>query len=190
MLELDLTRRDFLKTSRTVLVGTLAASSGVLSMLAPSQTWALELAKLDKTMAHSILIATRHIFPHETLDDAVYAFVVKDLDAGATKDAGVAKLLNDGVAALNADSGGDWLKASHDKQAAIIEKMAGNEFFEKIRGTAVVSLYNNELAWAHFGYEGDAWEHGGYLNRGFDDLKWLPDPPADASPAAYSAASQ
>jgi hypothetical protein len=53
MLELDLTRRDFLKTSRTVLVGTLAASSGVLSMLAPSQTWALELAKLDKKVAQS-----------------------------------------------------------------------------------------------------------------------------------------
>ena len=25
-------------------------------------------------------------------------------------------------------------------------------------------------------------EHGGYIERGFDDLGWLPDPPDDASP--------
>ncbi|MFK7794792.1 MAG: tat (twin-arginine translocation) pathway signal sequence [Gammaproteobacteria bacterium] len=186
MLDLDLTRRDFLKSSRNVLVGTLATSTGVLAMLAPSQTWALELTNLDKTTAQALLQAARQIFPHDTMDDAVYSFVVKDLDAAAAKDEAVEALLNNGVALLNADAGGDWLAANSDKQFAIIEKMAGSEFFEKIRGTAVVSLYNNELAWAHFGYEGDAWKHGGYLNRGFDDLKWLPDPPAAASPAAYS----
>ncbi len=187
MLDLDLTRRNFLKTSGTVLIGTLASSSGVLNMLAPSQTWALELTKLDKPIGQSLLQATRHIFPHATLDDAVYAFVVKDLDVAAAGDDAVAKLLTDGVATLNAGAGGDWLAADNDKQFVVIEKMAGNEFFEKIRGTAVVSLYNNELAWAHFGYEGDAWKHGGYLTpRGFNDLKWLPDPPADASPPAFS----
>ena len=186
MLDLDLTRRDFLKTSRNVLVGTLATSTGVLSMLAPSQTWALELTKLDKTTAQTLLQATRHIFPHETLDDAVYAFVIKDLDAAAAKDDAVEELLLDGVADLNKGAGGDWLAANNEAQFAVIEKMAGSGFFEKIRGTAVVSLYNNELAWAHFGYEGDAWKHGGYLNRGFDDLKWLPDPPAEASPAAFT----
>ena len=186
MLDLDLTRRDFLKTSGTVLMGTLATSTGVLGLLAPSQTWALELTKLDKATGQTLLQATRHIFPHATLDDAVYALVVKDLDAAASDD-GVAKLLIDGAAELNAGAGGDWLAADSDKQFSVIKKMAGNDFFEKIRGTAVVSLYNNELAWAHFGYEGDAWKEGGYLTRGFDDLNWLPDPPADASPAAFSA---
>ena len=185
MLDLDLTRRDFLKTSGTVLMGTLATTTGVLSVLAPSKTWALELTKLDKTTGQIVLQATRHIFPHATLDDAVYALVVKDLDAAAAGDEAVAKTLTDGAAEL----GSDWLAADSDKQFAAIEKMAGNDFFEKIKGTAVVSLYNNEMAWAHFGYEGDAWKEGGYLTRGFDDLNWLPDPPADASPAAFSVKS-
>jgi hypothetical protein len=35
MLDLDLTRRDFLKTSGTVLMGTLATTTGLLSVLAP-----------------------------------------------------------------------------------------------------------------------------------------------------------
>lgn len=186
MLDLKLTRRKFLHTSGNLLVGTIAASSGIISVLAPSQTWALELTKLDSATGHGLLKATRHIFPHATLDDAVYALVVKELDKGAAGDDALAKLLTDGVVALNKGAGGNWLAADEDKQFAVIEAMAGNDFFEKIRGTAVVALYNNDMAWAHFGYQGDAWNQRGYLTRGFDDLKWLPDPPAEASPPAYS----
>ena len=43
-------------------------------------------------------------------------------------------------------------------------------------------LYNNPQVWQAFGYEGEAFEYGGYIERGFDDLGWLPDPPEDASP--------
>ena len=40
-----------------------------------------------------------------------------------------------------------------------------------------------EIAWAHFGYEGEAFSKGGYLLRGFNDLKWLPEvPSADSGP--------
>ena len=182
MLDDDLTRRDFIKTSGTMLVGTLAASSGALSMLAPTRTWALELTKLDANSGKVILQVTRHILPHKTLDDAVYALVVKDLDKAAAGDAAVATLLNGGVASLNKQAGGNWLALSQEKQFALVEKMSDTEFFEKIRGTAIVALYNNEMAWAHFGYEGPSWPKGGYLNRGFQDLEWLPTPPADASP--------
>jgi hypothetical protein len=38
------------------------------------------------------------------------------------------------------------------------------------------------MAWAHFGYEGSSFEKGGYINRGFQDLNWLPEPPHSASP--------
>jgi hypothetical protein len=51
----------------------------------------------------------------------------------------------------------------------------------------VVSLYNNELAFAHFGYEGNAFEHGGgYLQRGFNDLTWLSPPSDKASPKPFT----
>jgi hypothetical protein len=42
-------------------------------------------------------------------------------------------------------------------------------------------LYSNPIAWAHFGYEGEAFSKGGYLLRGFNDLKWLPEVPTAAS---------
>jgi hypothetical protein len=45
-------------------------------------------------------------------------------------------------------------------------------------------LYATEMAYNFFGYEGEAFSKGGYLFRGFNDLRWLPDVPlADSGPA-------
>ena len=179
---LKFTRRDFIKTSGALLVGTLAAGSSVLKGLAPSTTWALELNALSPSVGQILLKVARHIFPHETLDDAVYALVVKDLDVAAADNEVLAGMLAEGAADLNKLAKGDWLAAGTERQAELVAAMQDTLFFEKIRSTAVVSLYNNDMAWAHFGYEGPSWPKGGYLNRGFQDLQWLPDPPAEASP--------
>jgi hypothetical protein len=178
-----ISRRHFLKTGSGVLMGTLAAGSGVLAALAPSRSWALTLSVLNETEGSKLLKVTRGIFPHDTLDDAVYALVVKDLDAAAAKDANVATLLRDGLKQLDELASGDWASLDYLARENLVIKMAGTDFFEKIRGTSVVSLYNNEMAWAHFGYEGASYEMGGYFDRGFQDLDWLPEPDAAASPA-------
>lgn len=177
-----MTRRDFLRTAGT-LSGVLWSSSSALLTLAPSASWALPLATLDSHAGEVLLKLTRHIYPHAKLDDAVYAMVVNALD-GAAADGATKSLLVDGIKALDAAAGGDWLALSGDKQLAGLQTIAGNPFFEKVRSTAVVALYNNELAFAHFGYEGNAFKHGGgYLQRGFNDLNWLPAPAAAASPS-------
>lgn len=183
MLENKLTRRDFIKSSGgAVIIGTLATRSVAISMLAPSNIWALELSKLDENTGKMILHITRHIFPHKTLDDAVYALVVKDLDAAASADESVYELLQNGTTELNNNAGGDWMGLDINERFSLVDAMAGSDFFEKIRSTSIVSLYNNDMAWAHFGYEGPAWPKGGYINRGFQDLDWLPEPPDAASP--------
>ena len=45
-----------------------------------------------------------------------------------------------------------------------------------MRSTAVVEIYSDLRTWQLVGYEGPSFDQGGYLNRGFDDLDWLPDP--------------
>ena len=178
-----LTRRRFLKTGSGVLMGTLMATGGTLAALAPSRTWALTMSALTDAEGDKLLKVTRAIFPHDTLDDAVYALVVKDLDAAAAGDANVAKLLRAGLQDLDQRVSGDWASLDYLARENIVIKMAGTDFFEKIRGTSVVSLYNNVMAWAHFGYEGASYDKGGYFDRGFQDLNWLPDPDTNASPA-------
>jgi hypothetical protein len=179
-------RREFLKGTG-ILVGTLWASSTALITLAPSRVWALELKVLDERTGNALLVFTRQILPHAKLDDAVYALVVKDLDAEAASSAEVKKLLTEGAAGLDKAAGGDFVAAAKDKQSEITASLSKTPFFEKVRSKAIVSLYNNELAFAHFGYEGNAFQKGGgYLLRGFNDLKWLPAPSANASPAAFT----
>ncbi|TAM90017.1 tat (twin-arginine translocation) pathway signal sequence [bacterium] len=166
-----------------VLMGTLAASS-VLANLAPSRAWALPLHALSQAEGETILQFGRVLYPHKTLPTAVYALLVKDLDAEAARDASVATLLREGSASLDAASGGKFTSASSAKRLAAVKHIEGTPYFSKVRSTCITSLYNNEMAFAHFGYEGPSWPKGGYLHRGFDDLTWLPKPPASASPPA------
>ena len=180
MSELTVSRRNFLKSSGAVLVGTLAAATGPISLLAPSKTWALELNKLSEKQGATLLRFARHLYPHDTLEDAVYALVVKDLDKAAAADTATAKLLADGVSKLDELAGGNWGELNENEQFKHVKSLEGTPFFEKVRSTTVVTLYNNDMAFAHFGYpgsEGDA----GYLQKGFNDLSWLPDPPDAAS---------
>lgn len=180
MTDTAISRRGFLKGSGAVLMGTLAATSGAIAILAPSRSWALELKGLDARDGETLLRFARHLYPHDTLEDAAYALVVKDLDAAAAGDPATAKLLGDGISALDKKAGGDWLSLGESKQLEIVKSIEDSPFFAKVRSTTVVSLYNNDLAFAHFGYPGSEGS-AGYLRRGFNDLHWLPDPPPAAS---------
>jgi len=85
-------------------------------------------------------------------------------------------------AQLNAAANGNFAAATIAERTSIVSVIAGKPFFEKVRSTCITSLYNNELAFKHFGYEGAVWTRGGYIKHGFSDLAWLPNPPEVASP--------
>jgi hypothetical protein len=180
--DLPLARREFLKG--TAILSGVIAQGTALSLLTPSLTWAAELSVLNEVEGKFLMRLTQVIFPHKKMPEAINAIAVKDLDAAA-KDAAVAKDMRDGIAALNKAAGGDWMKAAPAAQAKTVKDNTALPLFQKVRGQCITSLYDNQLAYAHFGYEGEAFNKGGYITRGFNDLKWLPDPPAAASPAPY-----
>ena len=178
--DLPLTRREFLQGSG-VLTGTLAVGS-VLVTLAPSRSWAIELKSLSSAEGETLMKMGRVLYPHPKLPDAVYALLAKDLDADAGKSAETLKLLRDGVAALDKAAGGSFASASAGKQLEVVKAIEGQPFFNAVRGKCITALYDNDIAFATFGYPGASWDKGGYITRGFQDLKWLPNPPAAASP--------
>ena len=100
-------------------------------------------------------------------------------------DPAVATQLREGIAGLDKAAGGSFAKAPEKKKQEIVKSIEGQPFFATVRGQAITSLYNNDMAFATFGYPGSAWEKGGYITRGFQDLKWLPAPPLEASPKPY-----
>ena len=182
-LDLPLARREFLKGSG-VLMGTIAAGS-VLAALAPSPVWAVELKTLTRAEGETLMKMGRTLYPHKKLADAVYALLAKDLDAKASGNAAAATELREGIAALDKAAGGSFAAASDQKKLAVVKAIEGQPFFATVRGQCVTSLYDNDMAYATFGYPGSSWEKGGYITRGFQDLKWLPAPSAAASPKPY-----
>lgn len=123
---------------------------------------------LSEHALETTLRVARVMFPHEMLPDIAYAKVVKALEPEAETVAA-------GVEAL--DEGTPFLELDDAAQLERITAAEGSAFFELVKSTAVVELYDNPLVWKAFGYEGPSVHLGGYVNRGFDDLDWLPDPP-------------
>ena len=173
-----LPRREFLAASG-VLTGFLAAG-GTLSLLAPSRAWALDLKALSSEQGASLMSVARTIAPHDKLEDAAYALVVKAIDEAAAADAQLHSTITSGLQTL----GKDFATRSEAERVKALKSIEGSEFFKFARAKTLAALYSSSLAYAHFGYEGEAFSKGGYLLRGFNDLRWLPDVPlSDSGPA-------
>jgi hypothetical protein len=124
----------------------------------------------------TITAAARTMYPHDALPDEVYARVGEKLAEAAREDPGAARTIEDSVSTLN--GGRPFADLSADGQLEALRGIEGSDFFELVRSTAVVEVYSDERTWQLVGYEGPSFDKGGYLNRGFNDLDWLPDPEA------------
>ena len=74
------------------------------------------------------------------------------------------------------DDGRVFAELSADLQFEVLKGLEGTDFFELVRSTALVEVYTDDRTWQLVGYEGPSFDKGGYIDRGFNDLDWLPDP--------------
>jgi hypothetical protein len=168
-------RRNFLVASGVV-TG-LVAAGGPLSLIAPSRAWALELKALTSSQGATLLSACRTIAPHDGLEDAAYAVVVKAIDAAIAADGHARTLVVTGLERL----GDDFAARPEAARTEALKAVEASEFFGLVRAQTLINLYSSQIAYAHFGYEGEAFSKGGYLTRGFNELDWLPDVPLEDS---------
>jgi len=175
-------RRDILKASTGLLAGLVVAGSP-LALIARGGAWAIELTSFTTPEGAALMAATRTIMPHDKLDDAAYALVVKAIDRDAAKDELTRKSIKEGIAGL----GADFVVSRESERVAALKRVESSEFFKTLRLKTMQVLYATPLAYAYFGYEGEAFSKGGYLFRGFNDLHWLPEvPPEDSGPMPVS----
>jgi hypothetical protein len=169
-------RREFLKTGTGLLTGVLISGSPV-ALLLPGRAWALDLKALTSAEGKALMMMCRTIAPHDRLDDAAYAVVVGALDADAAREPAVLASTRAGIAGLGAGFAG----LSEAARVEALKRIEPTAFFQAVRGKTLQELYATPMAYALFGYEGEAFSKGGYLNRGFGSLRWLPDVPLEAS---------
>ena len=169
----DLSRRGFLKTS-----GLTAASAVALTMTGlslSSNAWSMTLTTLDTRTGKSLSALCRTLYPHKHLSGMYYDACVEGLDGKARADAELMQQLIAGINSLDTCCKTSFLDASAKERMAAVKTIAGTPFFNTVRSHVVVALYNNDKIWKSFGYQGPSFPYGGYLERGFNDINWLPE---------------
>ena len=169
-------RRIFLQGAATALpVVAVAASAGI----GIEDAWAADATTLTPATLKTLVKVARDIYPHDFLVDSYYITAIKPWDTKAAKDPAIKVLLEDGVRRLDQDAQ-DRHKVAYvlvpweADRVALLQGIEHTDFFKQLRSDLVVSLYNQEELWPKFGYEGSSHQHGGYINRGFSDIDWLP----------------
>lgn len=168
--EQGLTRRELL--SRSVAAGaSFVIGAGFIA--APDAAWALETTALKPETMATLVQMARDIYPHDHVAEEFYVIAVKGYDT-----AEAATEIEAGIAALNAAAAGkghaSYLAAGWERDRVdLLRGMEDSVFFQKIRGGLVTGLYNQKEVWPLFGYEGESFSQGGYIERGFNDINWL-----------------
>lgn len=165
-----LTRRELL--ARGTLFGTaLLVGPGFIAH--PGESWAAEVAVLQPATMATLVQMARDIYPHDRLADRYYASAVKAHDTADQQEmieAGVATL---DMLAVGRGSPSYVATPWEVDRVAMLREIETTPFFQAVRGGLVVGLYNNKDVWPLFGYEGESFSKGGYIDRGFDDIAWL-----------------
>jgi hypothetical protein len=165
-----LTRRQLL--TRSVAAGaTLVVGPGFIA--GKDAAWAMETVAIKPETMATLVQMARDIYPHDRIADEFYVVAVKGYDT-----AEAAPMIEEGIAALNAAAVGaghaSYLAAGwEDARVAILRGLEQSAFFQTIRGGLVTGLYNQKAVWPLFGYEGESFSQGGYIERGFNDIAWL-----------------
>jgi len=169
-------RRIFLQGAATAVpVAAVATSAGI----GIEDAWATEAVALAPQTLKTMAKVARDIYPHDFLADSYYITAIQPWDGKAAKDPAIKALIQDGVRRLDQDAQ-DRHKLNYVQvpweadRVLLLQGIEQTDFFKQVRSDLVVSLYNQEALWPKFGYEGSSAEHGGYINRGFNDIDWLP----------------
>ena len=169
-------RRVFLKGAATAVPVVAVATSLSVSI---EDAWADDASALSPATMKTLLKVARDIYPHDVLGDSYYITAISPWDGKAAKDPAVKTLISDGIKRLDQNAR-DRHKVPYAEvpwesdRVVLLTEIEQSDFFQKVRGDLIVSLYNQKEVWPRFGYEGSSAEHGGYINRGFADIDWLP----------------
>lgn len=163
-------RRQFLVSGGRTVVGSAALSLG-----APNARGAEPAMVLDQSTIDTLVAVARRLYPHERLADAPYRACVEGLEEKATQNKTILTALIEGVRQIDVMAAPSrFTDVSEGAQLRVLKDYEGSEFFEIVKNHVVVALYKDKRAWAKLGYEGSSYEFGGYLERGFNDIDWLP----------------
>ncbi len=125
---------------------------------------------LDDDQMATVTRLLRVMYPHEQFPDGPYERCAEVVRDSAEID------LVAGLAGLDELAGGSFRNADDASLRQLVDALVQNETIVAVHSVAVNVLYDDHEVWTILGYEGSSFDKGGYIDRGFDDLDWLPEP--------------
>jgi hypothetical protein len=161
------TRRRFL----------VAVISGGLSLplIRISSAWAQATPEQSPQLASTLGRMARLLYPHASVPDNVYAGVVDGIMAAVADDPQMSANLDQAASQLDQARGTGFFQLDEASQLAVMTDLQQQPFFEAIRFQVLARLYSNPEVWKVINYPGPSVQLGGYVDRGFNDIDWLPE---------------
>ena len=159
--------------------------TGALATTVYMSLWSIDPAKAKITAGSKkedkelLMKMVRTLYPHDRFPDGPYIRTTDDVINKGNSSPENAIMLQEGIDQLKSDN---FSKLDMEESTKYLTKMGRTAFFEHVRGTTTVTLYNDKEVWEILGYEGYSSDQGGYVNRGFNDLDWLPEPRIEEHP--------
>jgi hypothetical protein len=142
-----------------------------------------ESTALNEAQSASLLRMVQDIYPHPgLLQLSHYQAIAVSVMNSADEDADAAKALTDGLARIDEQAqavfGTSFAEIEEaDAREGLLRHFQNDGFFQSVRWTAYFGIYDNKDIWPLFGYQGSSVEHGGYIDRGFSDITFVPEGP-------------
>ena len=154
-------RRMLLAISQLALAASLTACGNAEQKAAP--------AAVGDTDLELLASVAYDLFPYPGLQANLYVQVGEHLLKANNP------LIAAGLQQLRTAVGNrPWKQVDEMQRVAVLTQLQTSPFFAALRAGALEVLYRSPDMFALVGYGGSAIEQGGYINRGFADIDWLP----------------
>jgi len=143
-------------------------SFGLLALMSALPLRSFAKAEASEAPVATVLTAVAYeLFPHESVALSRYQGLADTFISTDPVDAsGLVALLG----------GKAFLELSRLERQGRMRSTADDTRFRALRLHVLVGLYGDLEVTRRFGYQGPSLEAGGYIERGFDDIRWLPEP--------------
>jgi hypothetical protein len=125
----------------------------------------------------------RVAYPHDSFPAGPYERTADAVRDAAARDPRLLAQLVQGLADLDGLREVPFTELGDAAALTVLRGVRDTPFFRSVIAIAVVRLYDDHEVWDLLGYEGPSFDQGGYLERGFNDLDWLPEPKIEEASA-------
>ena len=115
------------------------------------------------------------LFPHPRLDKGVYEQVTQQVSDKVAQSAELTVMMKNAMESLSGNARENRAALPDREKVGLLEKIQHTPFFQFVLNETLSGVYRHPLTWELLGFEGSSLEFGGYINRGFNDIDWLPE---------------